>query len=174
MAKAKAKTAAATVPVPQSMDEARDVILEIGKLQRVRTLLETEMNNQLEELRRPFEHDAHFYSAKIKQLSEGLAIWAAANRALLTKDGKTKTAVLATGELRWRMTPPAVSLKNVKDVLAALAKARLGRFIRTKEEVDKEAVLREPDAVAGIPGIKVGQHEEFVIVPNETKLEEVA
>ncbi|HEY1502946.1 MAG TPA: host-nuclease inhibitor Gam family protein [Stellaceae bacterium] len=170
MARAKTKTAAATVPVPQSFDEARDFILEIGKQQRVRTLLETEMNNQLEDLRRRFERDAGVYSAKIKQLSEGLAIWAAANRAVLTKDGKTKTAVLATGELRWRMTPPAVTIRGVKDVIAALAT----RFIRTKEEVDKEAILKEPDAVKGIPGITITQREEFVIVPNETKLEEVA
>lgn len=174
MAKAKAKTSAPTVPVPQSLDEARDFILEIGKQQRVRALIATDMNNQLEDLRSRFEREAATRSTHIKQLTEGVAIWAAANRKELTKDGKTKTAVLATGELRWRMTPPAVSLKSVKDVLAALAKAKLSRFIRTKQEVDKEAILKEPDAIKNIAGITIGQREEFVIVPNETKLEEIA
>jgi phage host-nuclease inhibitor protein Gam len=174
MSKAKAKAPAVTVKVPQTFDEARDFVAEIGKKQRVRALLEGDMNEQLAALRAKFEGEALRYGRDIKQLSEGLSIWAAAHRDELTRGGKTKTAVLASGELRWRLTPPAVTLRNVKDVLAALAKAKLGRFIRTKEEVDKEAILKEPEAVKSIAGISVGQHEEFVIVPNETKLEEIA
>jgi phage host-nuclease inhibitor protein Gam len=57
--------------------------------------------------------------------------------------------------------------------MEALRKAGLERFIRTKEDLNKEAMLADPEAVASIPGISVSQREEFVIVPIETALEEV-
>ena len=56
----------------------------------------------------------------------------------------------------------------------ALKSFGLERFLRTKEEIDKTAILAEPDAVEHIKGISITQREEFVIVPFETKLEEVA
>ncbi|EPC0089013.1 host-nuclease inhibitor Gam family protein, partial [Escherichia coli] len=44
----------------------------------------------------------------------------------------------------------------------------LERFIRTKEEVNKQAVLAEPDAVKGIAGIKVNKGaESFHVEPFE-------
>ncbi|MEF9839204.1 host-nuclease inhibitor Gam family protein, partial [Escherichia coli] len=44
----------------------------------------------------------------------------------------------------------------------------LERFIRTKEEVNKQAILAEPDAVKGIAGIKVNKGAEgFEVEPFE-------
>ena len=53
-------------------------------------------------------------------------------------------------------------------------KARLSRFIRTKYEVNKDAVLADPKAIEGIQGISLRQGEDFVVEPWDTKLEEVA
>lgn len=168
------KTKATAVRVPQSRFAAALFVYEIGTHQRERTRLETAMNERLAKLKLQYEEAAKPHADAIVALAKGLEIWAAANRDALTEGGKVKTATLSTGEIRWRMTPPAVSLKNVKDVLAALVEKGLRRFIRSKDEVDKEAILKEPSAVKGIPGISIGQREEFVIVPLETKLEEVA
>lgn len=173
MAKREKKKAIA-VKVPQSRDEASNFVHMIGVHQRERERLEAAMNDRLAKTKANYEETAKPHAEAIVQLMRGLEIWAAANRDALTEGGKTKTARLATGELRWRMTPPAVALKSVKDVLAALVEKGLGRFIRRKDEVNKEAILEEPDAVKEIAGIVIGQHEEFVIVPFETKLEEVA
>ena len=49
----------------------------------------------------------------------------------------------------------------------------LKRFIRTKEEINKEAILDEPEVVASVKGISITQKEDFVIVPFETELESV-
>jgi phage host-nuclease inhibitor protein Gam len=46
--------------------------------------------------------------------------------------------------------------------------------VRVKEEINKEAILAEPDLAAKIPGISITQGEDFVIVPFETELEEIA
>lgn len=170
----KVKAPATPVNVPQSRDEASTFIAAIGAHQRTRQRIEALMNDRFAAIKAEFEAQAKIHADAIARLTQGLEVWAAANRAALTDNGKTKTAELATGELRWRMTPPAVSLRNVVAIIAALKKKRLKRFIRVKEEVDKEAIRKEPEAVKAIAGITIDQHEEFVVVPFETKLEEVA
>jgi len=46
------------------------------------------------------------------------------------------------------------------------------RFIREKEEVNKEAILNEQDAVKHVPGISISQGEDFMVVPFEVELTE--
>jgi phage host-nuclease inhibitor protein Gam len=164
---------APAAPALETIGQVVDAIAEIGRLQRQRELLEATMNEVVAAAKKHYEDTARPHGEEIKRLASAVQAWCEANRARLTKDGARKTARLASGEVRWRMTPPAVALRGVEAVIAALKAAALMRFLRTKEEVDKEAILKEPAAVAGIPGITVGQREEFVIVPFETKLEEV-
>ena len=47
----------------------------------------------------------------------------------------------------------------------------LGRFVREKPELDKDAILKEPDAVKGIKGISVSQHERFSVKPSNISVE---
>ncbi|EKL3458818.1 host-nuclease inhibitor Gam family protein, partial [Salmonella enterica] len=58
--------------------------------------------------------------------------------------------------------------RDVEPVLDMLHRLGLERFIRTKEEVNKEAVLADPAAVKGIVGITVKQAtESFYVDPFE-------
>ena len=82
-------------------------------------------------------------------------------------------AALSSGEIRWRTTPPAVRIRDLTEAIGALMTFKLERFLRRKVEIDKEAILREPETVKGIGAIAITQREEFVIVPFETDLEEV-
>ena len=50
----------------------------------------------------------------------------------------------------------------------------LNRLIRVKEEVNKDAILAEPETVANIKGISITQREEFIVIPFETALESVS
>lgn len=161
-------------PIPQTHDEVVAAIAEIGRRQRERTRIETTMNDQLAELRQVFEGEAAPHLDAIRVLQKGIQVWCEANRAALTDHGRVKHARLASGEVNWRMTPPKVMVRAVENVLAELRRAGLERMIRVQEAVNKEAVLLEPGAVAGIQGISISQREEFVIVPFETELEEIA
>ena len=111
---------------------------------------------------------------ELGRLQTGVQTWCEANRAELTKDGKTKTANLTTGEVRWRKRPPSVTIKGVDVVLETLQRLGLTRFIRVKNEPNKEAMLAEPEAVRGIAGISIvtGQ-EDFIVTPLEVTAEEV-
>lgn len=162
-----------TIPAPQSREETAEAVAEIGRRQRERDRIQAAMNDELSAVKQRFEEEAAPHADAIKTLSAGVQTWCEANRDELTNDGKVKTANLASGKVSWRIRPPKVSLKAIDNVLAALKELKLTRFIRVKEEVNKEAILAEPDAVQHVKGISIHQGEDFVIVPFETDLEEV-
>ena len=56
-------------------------------------------------------------------------------------------------------------------MLETLRSLGLGRFIRSKEEPNKEAMLADPKAVSGIAGITIVTGiEDFVIEPFEVEV----
>lgn len=171
---AKVKTKAATVRVPQNKEEAVGMVASIGNHQRDRKRLQADMDDQLTEIREKYQKLLAPHEEAIRELSTGVHTWAEANRSDLTNNGKVKTANLLTGEIRWRVTPPSCKLVRVKEALEELKNLKLTRFIREKEEVNKEAILADQDAVSGCKWISIEQTEEFVIVPLETAIEEVA
>lgn len=168
------KQDAVTVAVPQTQDEAVAAIAAIGRHQRERTRIEADMNDQLALIRQRFEVEAAPHLDKIRALQQGVQVWCEANRAALTDGGRVKHARLASGEVSWRLTPPRVLVRGVETVLAALRQKGLNHMVRTREEVNHDAVLLEPAAVAYIKGISISQREEFIIKPFETELEEVS
>lgn len=174
--KNKVKTPAADYPVPQSKEQVIEAIAEIGRRQRERDRIQTEMNEELAETKQSHGEKAAPHAEAISALAKGVHIWCEANRDELTRNGKVKYAKLATGKINWRAKPPKVTLKKVEEVIARLKELKLNKqFIRTKEEVDKEAILKNPEKVEGIKGITVSSDgEEFGITPFETELEEIA
>ncbi|ECI5747498.1 host-nuclease inhibitor protein Gam [Salmonella enterica subsp. enterica] len=162
------------VPSPQCRDDVNDAIARIGLAQRERARIQADMNDELAKIKLRFEEEARPFNAEIETLSRGVQTWCEAHRHELTRDGKVKFHNFAAGEIKWRMRPPRVSIRAVENVLETLKRLGLTRFIRVKEEPNKDAMLAEPDAVTGLAGIKLEQKEDFVIVPFETELEEVA
>ncbi|MDW7643417.1 MAG: host-nuclease inhibitor Gam family protein [Desulfuromonadales bacterium] len=175
MAKAaRVKAAATTHTVPQSREECTEYIAEIGRLQRQRQRIEADLNDQIAAIKQQFEEQARPLADDIRQLSGGVQMWCEANRMDLTRDGKVKFANLASGEVKWRMRPPRVSLRGTENIIDACKRLGLSRFVRIKEEINKEAMLAEPELAATLTGVTISQGEDFVIVPFETELEEVA
>lgn len=165
----------AAARVPQNRAEVVEAIAEIGRRQRERTRIETEMNDELAKIRQKYEEQALPHTEAIKDLVEGAQTWCEANRAeLLGPDEKTKTVNLASGEVRWRITPPKVVCRSIEAAIEKLEELRLKDFIRIKKELNKEMILSDPEAVKPVSKlIKIVQTEEFVIVPFETQLEEL-
>ncbi|WP_171938083.1 host-nuclease inhibitor Gam family protein, partial [Escherichia coli] len=140
----------------------------IGDLQREASRLETEMNDAIAEITEKFAARIAPIKTDIETLSKGVQGWCEANRDELTNGGKVKTANLVTGDVSWRQRPPSVSIRGVDAVMETLERLGLQRFIRTKQEINKEAILLEPKAVAGVAGITVKSGiEDFSIIPFE-------
>ena len=157
---------AALVAVPQDSDAVAFDINEIGRLSREIISKKAAMNDEIAVITDAYTQQFTPLELKIKELTKGVQSWCEANRAELTQHGKTKTGSFNTGSVQWRQKPPSVAVRGVESVIETLNRLGLGRFVRTKEELNKEAILNEPQAVQGVAGlsIKTGV-EDFVISP---------
>lgn len=168
------KSEAVPYLVPQDRDQASEFISEIGRLQRDRDRIQADMNDQMAKIKEQFEAQALPLAERIKLLSSGVQLFCEANRDELTDGRKVKYAILAAGKINWRMRPKKVNARGVEKIIQTLKAMGLGRFVRTTEEINKEALLDEENLANSVPGITISQGEDFVITPHETNLEEVA
>ena len=151
--------------------EAEDLLLNIGSAQRQVTEIEGRMNDEIAAIKARYERQAAPHNATIEANFRDLQLWAAANRDTLCT-GSIKTVKLATGLIQWRKRPASVRITKVDAVIERLKALSLRKFIRTKEEIDKEAMLAAPEEVRGITGIKiVDDVEDFVAKPYESEIE---
>lgn len=167
----KSKTIGANLQVPQNRDEAAATVTTIGELNRQVARLEADMNDELASIKEGYEAKAAPVRLALTEKTEGLKIWAEANRTVLTGGDKSKTVDLGTGVLKWRLRPPAVRLIGLEAIIDRLKTLGLNRFLRTKEEVDKEAMQREPDVARTVAGVSIGSAgEDFIVEPFEAEL----
>lgn len=169
--RAKSKTLGVNLPVPQNRDDAAAAIRLIGERNREIARIEADMNDQMVVIKERAEALAQPLREDVTAATEGLKVWAEANRAALTNGGKTKTADLGTGKLCWRLRPAKVGIRGVDDVLESLKKLGLQRFIRTKEEPNKEAMLDDPKTARTVAGVSIGSEgEDFIVEPFEAEI----
>lgn len=159
---------AAQVYAPQSRDDVAGDIRKLGDLQREKSRLQADMNDAIAEITARYQPQLDDAQGRIDTLQQGVQTWCEANRDTLTDGGKVKTANLVTGEVQWRTRPPSVSVRGADSVIDTLERMGLAKFVRAKKEVNKEAILNEPDEVRGIAGITVVSGvEDFSIIPFE-------
>ncbi len=172
MAQKGGKQAQPEKEVPQSLRDAANFIARIGELQRQVRTIELETNERIENIKAEAADRAEPLIRGIKELRDSVYFFAATHEDELTLQGKRRTIDVSAGTLGWRTTPPAVRITNTKEVLAALNSLGLRQFIRTREEIDKQAMLKDPQTASQVPGVSISQREEFVIVPAETDIVE--
>lgn len=167
----KTKTIGANLPVPQSRDEASYWVYTIGEANRQIARIEADMNDRIAALKADAEKQAQPLKDQVVAGTEGLKVWAEANRDALTGGGKSKTADLGTGKISWRLRPASVRITGVDRVIEAIKKLGFSAFLRTKEEVNKEAMLADPERARMIAGISIGSEgEDFIVEPFEADI----
>lgn len=166
--------AAAIGFVPQTRVEVTGAIRLIGEARRARARIQADMDEAIAAVRERYEEEALVHLREIERLSTGVQTWCEAHRAELTEGGKRKTALFASGAVTWRVTPPKCSIKGAEAVLARLVEidSGLDRFVRIKAEINREALLAEPETARTIEGVTITQIEEFAIEPHEAELAE--
>lgn len=167
MAKTKLKSKA-EIYVPQTKDDAAADIRKIGDLLRLKLRKEADMNDKIASITQAYQPDFEVLQEQIDLLQTGVQAYCEAHRDELTNGGKTKSANLVTGEVMWRQKPPSVRVSKVEAVIDMLKRLGLNKFVRTKEELNKDAILNEPDEVRGVAGLTiVSGQEQFEINPFE-------
>jgi len=167
------KRQAEAARVPRDMTEANAMLARIGAVQRDQVVIQAALEESVAAAKARAEAEAKPLVAEIEALTRGLQVWAEAHRHDLTGGGRSKTVQMPAGEIAWRQRPPSVRLRDAAGVLVALGALGLARFIRVKQEVDKEAMLREPAVAGAVPGVSIASAgEEFCVVPAEVALRE--
>lgn len=162
------KRKAEAVPAARDQAEATAWVARIGELQRQQKVIQAALDETIAKATAAADAETMPLTAEAERLHRGVQLWAEANRASLTDEGKRKTVQLASGVVCWRLPPPKVTLSNADAVMQELRDRHLQKFIRTKAEVNKEAMLAEPGLAALIPGVRIGAgSEQFVIEPAE-------
>jgi phage host-nuclease inhibitor protein Gam len=152
-----------SIPVPANLSEANTVLFRVSALSRSVLAIEADYVKQVTELRKAVDAKVAPLVLEREQISLGLQIFAGAHReTLLVQD--EKTVRLSGGSFGWRFTPPKVTLGRggEEKALANLRELELTDYIRIKESLDKEALLRDRPSIAGI---KYTQKEEFFLDP---------
>jgi len=162
--KAKSK-AAALVRVPQNRDEVVESIQQIGTLQTLIAGHKARVDEAIRALGKELEEVIAPLGDELKQLEAGVQAYCEAHRLELT-GGKVKFHDFGTGRVAWRARPPKVMVRGVEAVIAACKTLGLEQFVRVKEEVNKDAMLAEPDKAVTISGVSIqSEAEDFVIEP---------
>jgi phage host-nuclease inhibitor protein Gam len=104
-------------------------------------------------------------------MTQGLRTWCEANRDALTENNKRKFADLGTGKIEWKFAPPKVTIRGADDVILRIKTLGLAIFLREKVEIDKEAMLKEPEKARLISGVAIGSAgENFYVEPFESEI----
>lgn len=171
MSKKKAKAVPNWTPL-----EVEAAIANIARLQAELAAIKSEAGAELAKLSERLAAAVVGPEATLNNLVESVLDWADANRAEICAEG-TKTAKFAAGEISWRFAPAAVKApskpEKLKAIVKALLKGRLKRFVRVKLELDKEAILKEPEKIKGIAGLSVKQDELISLKPYQPSTEPV-
>lgn len=193
------KAKAPAAPVAQNLEEVTRLVGRIGVIQRELTRRDADLGDALARIKEAAEETALPLKAELAAAQAAVQGWCEAHRYEITGGNKVKFSELATGKVLWRARPPKVGVRGVEaatcwlveharqatqvavtgqgfEAIAAwLLKDRLERLLRRKVEIDKEAMLKDPEAARVVPGVTIGSEgEDFVIEPFEAPLVEAA
>lgn len=117
---------------------------KLASLEQQRNEKNATLQAEIQHLQSIHQPEIDKLNETITSLSEALANYAEQHREELTNNGKNKTLKLPYGVIKWRKQPDSVQISgNLNEIISELKKRRLSRFIRTKTEINKQAILAE-------------------------------
>jgi len=177
MSKTRIKVAA---PAILTRDEAEGVLNALSFTANTKRSITAKMDAELLAIQDKYQPALTACDETINAKAQQLEAWANAHPEIFPKNRKS-VAMLA-GTIGFRKDTPSLVLLNRSftwaKVLAAITAARWRKFIRTKVEVDKDAILARSGTTEKptnfsrtiLPelGLKIHQAENFFVEPNLT------
>jgi phage host-nuclease inhibitor protein Gam len=159
------------VVAPKNLVEATEYIGKIGEAQRSINRIATTLSEEIEKLKANAVAEAKAFNDSVEGLFEGLYVYAEGNRTELTEDDKVRSVKVVNGQFGWRTNPPSVEVKDIDLAIAELKKKGLKAYLRIKEELDKEEILKNQDIVDNLKTISIKQDEMFFVKPDDIDTE---
>ncbi|CBS88705.1 host-nuclease inhibitor Gam family protein [Azospirillum lipoferum] len=160
------ETVAAPVRRVRTQDQAAAVVGRIGAAQVQLSRLKASLDVAVAQANLAYETAAAPLRTAIAADTELLRGYFDANRASLLS-GTKKSVALSTGTMGVKKTTAKLVVADADTLLTLLEEDRkLRRFIRTKSEVDRAALLAEPKVAVTIPGVSIeGGDDAFFVKP---------
>ncbi len=171
MAERKNKMTREAVKVPKTKEELNEFLRKLSECHQKIQRIQLEANRKINNIRAEASEQINPLQKEVDSLFEGIFIFAQAHQNELTNNGKNKTVNFPNGTIFWRKNPPSVFLRNVKEVINFCKEKNLLQFLRVKAEVNKEAMLADPETASKIKGVKIVQKEEFGVKLPEGEFE---
>ncbi|KKQ21590.1 hypothetical protein A2999_01510 [Candidatus Wolfebacteria bacterium RIFCSPLOWO2_01_FULL_38_11] len=146
--------------VPKNYEEFDRLLEAVGK----NIAVVEELNRELDRIGLGIRKRIKNLKEKIISEAENVLVFSEIYRQELTEKGKHKTSKRPSSELGWRKTPPAVQIKNLNYVVEQLKKIGLSDFIITKEQPDKRMILKNPEVIEKLKGVKISKGAEMFFV----------
>lgn len=155
----------------KDLAEAARSIARIGELGREIGAINDDLDERIEQLKADAMARVAPHEEELEETVLNLFAFAEGNRKKLelTDKDERKSCSLPTGVFGWRWNPPKVSISDAEKVLSELERRKLTRFIRQVPEVDKQAMLKEPEEAQSVKGVKITQTEHFFVKPEEAQ-----
>ena len=164
--------------------EIPNAISEIGNLQRDRVAIVSKYDTQISDLQNELAEQTEEIDKKIKKLSLSVKKYFDSNKTKYIKED-TKTVRLQTGDVSYRKGKPSVKTKSSQKLIdSILEKNELSQtrdkfekkmksvFIRTKLELNKEAILESQQTAIVVTGVEIDEgSERFYIKPYNSNTE---
>ncbi len=153
----------------ETFEDVNHVLAELAKHDSFIAKKEAMLNERINKLKEKYDEETEEARIAKEMLEKELEAFAMLNKSAFKK---TRNVKLLFGEIGFRTTPPKVHQLNrkysVKTSLELIKKLFAGKYIRKKEEIDKEQILTDyaaeeltDDKLAAV-GLKIDQDEKFI------------
>lgn len=164
------------VTAPKTREEIETLVGDIAALKITERTLKAEMDAHLKQVKDGYLDRLTALNDSIAHKMPGALAWAEAH----PEDfGKLKSIEMLHGVIGWRTNTPSLKTLSgwtwdrVLDVVKKLP--GLAGYVRVKEEMNKQALLADRDALGAdglrAIGLKVVQEDEFYVEPRLTETE---
>ena len=158
------------IPIPSNRTEAAEFVGKVRILKNRIAAVIAEAEAKIAAIQKMAADATDAPKEEVRDLVEGLFVFFETNSPELTEDGARRSVDLLTGVIGERLSPWKVELKGVEEVLEELHRMGLTKFIRPKEEVNKDAMLSsetDRNLAATVKGVSVVREDTFFVKPTE-------
>lgn len=168
------KTKTQSIAVPQNKEAALLLMKKWHDKTLSLQVIKAAQDEQLARIKHEHAQCVVPLNEEIAELAQAIQLYCEAHRDELTDHNRVKFADFGVCVARWRNASASVQVSNNAKALEALRQIPdYDRFIRTKQEINKDAILNERDLfeLGQVPFVKVVHGgEQFSLEPCEQEL----
>lgn len=150
----------------QTWEEVNEAMKRLAELNIEKKSLETEQNRQIDEIKKATSLKADEVIKEIKSVEKDIIRFAEQNRAEFTRK---RTKVLTFGKISFRYTK-SIGCANIPTAIKALKSFAMEKYLRIKEELNKEALIEADPMILGKCGILIKAEDKICVEPDYVKL----